>query len=193
MGVGCEPAAAGSSFLIVRAAVKFGRTALALALVAAAAAGCAPSRTGASLDAIAPPKQGVARVYVLRDKAFAAIVDTGFQAYLDEAPMGDLKTGTFVYRDVPAGPHKLYFARPMEMFRGSHQEFSATAGRTYYFRLEYNDKGKWITASSIVAGAAGALVSSAVSAAADERGLFDFTPLDETAARAAMAELRLAE
>jgi Protein of unknown function (DUF2846) len=136
---------------------------------------------------------GVARVYVLRDKAFAAIVDTGFQAYLDEAPMGDLKTGTFVYRDVPAGPHKLYFSRPMEMYRGSHQEFSAAAGRTYYFRHEYNDKGKWITASTIVAGAAGALVSSAVSAAADDRGLFDLTPLDETAARAAMAELRLAE
>jgi hypothetical protein len=147
MGVGCEPAAAGSSFLVVRAAVKFGRMALALALVVAAA-GCARTRTGAPLD---------------------------------------------VYRDIPAGPHKLYFSRPMEMFRGSHQEFAATAGRTYYFRLEYNDKGKWISASTIVAGAAGALVSSAVSAAADDRGLFDFTALDETAARAAMAELRLAE
>jgi hypothetical protein len=148
-------------------------------------------RAGATLDAIAPPKSGVARVFVLRDKAFAGIIDTGFQAYLDEAPMGDLKTGTFVYRDVPAGPHKLFFARPLDMFRGSHQEFSAAPGGSYYFRLELNDKGKWITASTVVAGMAGALASSAVGAAADDRGLFDFTPLDDATARAAMAELRL--
>jgi hypothetical protein len=122
--------------------------------VATAIAGCAPTRTGATLDAIAPPKPGVARVFVLRDKSFGNIIDTGFQAYLDEAPMGDLKTGTFVYRDVPAGPHKLFFARPLEMFRGSHQEFSAAPGRSYYFRLELNDKGKWIAASSVVAGMA---------------------------------------
>ena len=170
----------------------FCRLPLAL-VVATAAAGCAPTRTGATLDAIAPPKPGVARVFVLRDKSFGNIIDTGFQAYLDEAPMGDLKTGTFVYRDVPAGPHKLFFARPLEMFRGSHQEFSAAPGRSYYFRLELNDKGKWIAASSVVAGMAGALASSAIGAAADDRGQFDFTPLDETAAQTAMAELRLAQ
>jgi hypothetical protein len=162
-------------------------------VVATAIAGCAPTRTGATLDAIAPPKPGVARVFVLRDKSFGNIIDTGFQAYLDEAPMGDLKTGTFVYRDVPAGPHKLFFARPLEMFRGSHLEFSSAPGRSYYFRLELDDKGKWITASTVVAGMAGALASSAIGAAADDRGLFDFTPLDDATAQAAMAELRLAE
>jgi len=56
-----------------------------------------------------------------------------------------------------------------------------------------NDKGKWIAASGMVAGVAGLLASSAVSAAADERGLFDFVPLDDAAAQAAMAEVRLAE
>jgi hypothetical protein len=43
------------------------------------------------------------------------------------------------------------------------------------------------------AGLAGLLVSSAMSAAADERGLFDFTPLDDAVAREALADLRLAE
>jgi len=32
-----------------------------------------------------------------------------------------------------------------------------------------------------------------ISAGADERGLLDFTPLNETAAQTAMAELRLAQ
>jgi hypothetical protein len=112
---------------------------------------------------------------------------------LDEAPTGDLKTGTFVYRDLPVGSHKLFFARPLELFRGSQQEFSAAPGRTYFFRLDMNDKGKWIAASGVIAGVAGIVASSAVSAAADERGLFDFTPLDEAAAKAAMAELHMAE
>jgi hypothetical protein len=56
-----------------------------------------------------------------------------------------------------------------------------------------NEKGQWINTSGQVAGLTGALLSSAISAAADERGLFDFTPLDETAAREAMYELRLAQ
>jgi Protein of unknown function (DUF2846) len=192
MSVACGSASVGGVFLFLQAAKQFLRMPLVLAVVAGFA-GCAPTRTGATLDALAAPKSGVARVFVLREKSFGQIFDAGFQAYLDEAPMGDLKTGTFVYRDVPPGQHKLFFARPLEMFRGSQQAFSAVSGRTYYFRLELNEKGKWITASSIVAGAAGALVSSAISAGADERGLFDFTPLDDATARAAMAELRLAE
>jgi hypothetical protein len=192
MSVACESVSAGRVFFILQAAKRFLRVPLAFTVVVVIA-GCAPTRTGATLDALSAPKPGVARVFVLRDKSFGQIIDAGFQAYLDEAPMGDLKTGTFVYRDVPPGQHKLFFARPLEMFRGSQQAFSAAPSRTCYFRLELNDKGKWITASSIVAGGAGALVSSAISAAADERGLFDFTPLDDATARAAMAELRLAE
>jgi hypothetical protein len=177
---------------VLQAATRLRRMRLALT-VAAVVSGCAPTRTGATLDAIEAPRSGLARVVVLRDNAFPGFIDAGFQAYLDEAPMGDLKTGTFVYRDVPAGPHKLFFARPLEMFRGSRQEFSAAPGRSYYFRLELNDKGKWITASTMVAGMAGALASSAIGAAADDRGLFDFTQLDDATAQAAMAELRLAE
>jgi Protein of unknown function (DUF2846) len=192
MSLACKADSAGRFFFVPQAAIESWRVVLALAIVALFA-GCAPTRTGASLDALAAPKTGVARVFVLRDKSFGQIIDGGFQAYLDEAPMGDLKTGTFVYRDVPPGQHKLFFARPLEMFRASQQAFSVVSGRTYYFRLELNDKGKWITASSILGGGPGALVSSAISAAADERGLFDFTPLDDAAARAAMAELRLSE
>jgi hypothetical protein len=107
--------------------------------------------------------------------------------------MGDLKTGTFVYRDRPAGSHKLTFERPGDLSRESHQEFAAASGRTYFFRLEMNQKGRLVMAASSQAGLAGLFISSAMSAAADERGLFDFTPLEDAAAREALADLRLAE
>jgi hypothetical protein len=165
---------------------------LVLAIVAVFA-GCAPIRTGATLDALAAPKPGLARVFVLRDRAFGGLFDTGWQAYLDETPMGNLKTGTFVYLDRPAGQHRLFFARPGDLFRASQQEISVLPGRTYYFRLDMNEKGQWIQSSGAVAGLTGMLISSAISAGADERGLFDFKPLDEATARAVMAELHLAE
>jgi Protein of unknown function (DUF2846) len=192
MGVACKSAGAGRFFLVLEAVMKFWRLPVALT-VAAAVAGCAPMRTGATLDAIAPLKPGLARVFVLRDRAFGDIFDTGWQAYLDETPMGNLKTGMFVYLDRPPGPHRLYFARPGDLFRASQQEISVLPGRTYYFRLDMNEKAKWISSSGAVAGLTGMLVSSAISAAADDRGLFDFTPLDEAAAQTAMAELRLAQ
>ena len=192
MRIASALASISQNICVLQAATGLRRMRLALT-VAAVVSGCAPTRTGATLDAIEAPRSGLARVVVLRDKAFPGFIDAGFQAYLDEAPMGALKTGTFVYRDIAVGPHKLFFARPLELFRASRQEFAAAPGQTYFFRLEMNDKGKWITASGMVAGVAGLLASSAVSAAADERGLFDFVPLDDAAAQTAMAEVRLAE
>jgi hypothetical protein len=192
MGIACESVSAGRISFVVQAAKRFLQMPLVLAVLAVFA-GCAPTRMGATLDALAAPKPGAARVVVLRDRAFPGIFDTGWQAYLDEVPMGDLKTGTFVYRDIPAGSHKLFFARPGDFSRASQQVISAAQAHTYYFRLEMNAKGHWINATGQVAGVAGLLVSSAVSAAADERGLFDFTPLDDATAHAAMADLHLAE
>jgi hypothetical protein len=162
------------------------------------AAGCAgPTRTGPTFDALAQtikaPKGKNARIVVLRDKAFPGIFDVGWQARLDGAPMEDLKTGTFVYRDVPAGAHKLTFERGGDLSRESHQEFVAASGHTHFFRLELNGKGALVMAASSQAGLAGLFISSAMSAAADERGLFDFTPLDGSAAGEALADLRLAE
>jgi hypothetical protein len=170
MRVAGRPVRVTCNFCVLNAAMRWGRLLGVTALVVFA--GCSPIRTGATLD---------------------AIFDTGWQAYLDETPMGDLKTGTFVYVDRPPGSHRLYFARPGDLYRASQQEISVLAGRTYYFRLHLNEKGQWIANSQAVAGLTGALLSSAISAAADERGLFDFTPLDEGTARMVMADLHLAQ
>src|SRR5258708_34000268 len=110
-----------------------------------------PTRTGATFDALAQnikaPKDGNASIVVLRDKAFPGIFDIGWQVRLDGAPVGDLKTGTFVYRDRPAGAHKLTFERPGDLSREAHQEFVAVSGRTCFFLLELNAHGRPASAS----------------------------------------------
>jgi len=184
-------------FCLLKAAIKFWRMPLVLVAVAVVSGCAGPTRTGASLDAltktIGVPKAGQARVIVLRNKAYAGLFDAGWKVHLDGVPMGDLKTGTFVYGDRPAGPHQLTFERPGELSRASHHEFAAARARTYFFRLELNAKGRLVAASAQSAGLAGLFISSAISAAADDRGFFDFILLDDAAAREAMADLRLAE
>jgi len=159
-------------------------------------AGCAPTRTGATLDELSgkvgAPSGKQARIVVLRATDAADLFDIGWQVYLDEVSMGDLKSGTFVYRDRPAGPHKLAFARAGDLSRASTHDFDAVAGRTYVFRLEMNEKGRLVEGSGVAAGLAGMLVSSAISDASDKRGFFDFRLLEGEAARQALADIRLA-
>jgi hypothetical protein len=199
MRIVCGFALAGSQagvFCAFKSAVRNWRMPLGL-LAVVVVAGCAPTRAGLDLDAmtktIGAPKGGQSRVIVIRDKAYAGIFDEGWQAYLDGIPMGNLKTGMFVYKDRPAGQHQLFFGRPGDLSRGSQQEFATAPARTYFFRLQVNQKGAMVSAAAQTAGLAGLLVSSAISAAADERGLFDFVPLDEATAQQAMVDLRLAE
>lgn len=160
------------------------------------AACAAPTRTGPSFASLAGSsgglKAGQGRIVVLRDKDFGDIFDIGWQVRLDGAPMGDLKTGTFVYRDSRPGSHQLTFERAGDLYRASHRTVSVAAGRTYYFRLEMNDKGTTVMASGVAAGLAGMLIATAATSAQDDRGLFDFTPLEGGAAQQAVAGLRLA-
>jgi hypothetical protein len=165
-------------------------------LFAVLSAGCAPTRTGATLDdlnkKVGGPAGGQTRVVVIRQKEMT-MFDTGWQVYLDGAVMGDLKTGTFVYRDRLAGPHKLMFARPGEFARASSRDFVASSGRTYVFRLEMNDKGNLVRGGGAAAGLAGMLITSAIAHSADERGLYDFTLLEGEFAKQALADIHLSE
>lgn len=140
MGVDCKPIVGAWISLALKANLKFWRPVA--VVVATAIAGCAPMRTGAKLDAIPPLKPGLSRIFVLRDRAYGGIFDTGWQAYLDEAPMGDLKTGTFVYLDRPPGSHRLYFARPGDLFRASQQEISVLPGAHLLFSPRHEREGQ---------------------------------------------------
>lgn len=158
--------------------------------------GCAPTRTGATLDElngkVGGPGDRQARIVVLRANDMGDVFDMGWQVYLDGTRMGDLKSGTFVYRDRPAGPHNLAFARAGDLSRASTRDFIAASGRTYVFRLEMNEKGQLVQSSGAVAGLAGLLVSSAISDASDKRGFFDFTLLEGEYAKQALADIHLA-
>jgi len=136
-------------------------------------------------------KPGQARIVVYREKSYGGLVDNGWKVNLDGEPMGSVKTGTFIYKDRPAGPHKLVlewdpFPRP------SHREVDVVSGRTYVFRVELNDKAQMMMATSSV-GLAGFVVGAAISAAVDDRGSYDFTPIDEKNVNQALAEISLAE
>ncbi len=84
---------------------------VALLIVAALLCGCETARNGldysAMMQKVGPPRAGQSRIVVLREKAYAGIADSGWDVKLDGGPMSDLKTGTYVYADRPAGEHQL--------------------------------------------------------------------------------------
>jgi hypothetical protein len=175
----------------VRYGYNLGRVAV-LLLAAVMLSGCATAgRDGPPYSALAqskgPPKAGQARIIVFREGS-PGLFNVAWDVTLDGAAMGGVRTSTFIYRDVPAGRHKLVllfdpFPRPSTL------EFDVASGRTYAFRVEMGDKGRLMMATGAAAGIAGLLIVGAISAAADERGSYDFVPVDP----GAVAGLSLAE
>jgi hypothetical protein len=167
-----------------------------LCLAAGLVFGCAATRSGTSFMSITqnvgPPKAGQSRIVLLRNKGYSGIVDAGWPVELDGAPFASLKTGTFAYADRPAGRHQLSLISS-DFPRPSRHDVATAPGRTYFFRVEQNEKGRMIAAGSTSAGLAGLLVTSAMSAAADDRGTFDFVPLDEGVARQTLSDLALSD
>jgi len=72
-------------------------------------------------------------------------------------------------------------------------DLSTEPGRTYFFLARTSARHDAVTGMSIMGGLAGAVVGSVATAGNDNPGPIDFLPLDETAARTAIAELQLAE
>jgi len=164
-------------------------------LVAAVVTGCAAERSGADFVSMAqqvgPPKAGQARIVVFREKAYAGLIDQGWDVKLDGGPLSDLKTGTYVYADRPAGRHQL--SATMDVFPGvSQREITAAPGRTYFFLARLSDRAKALNAMSAAGGLAGLVVAAAVTSNNENPGPLDFFPMDEATARTAMADLRVA-
>jgi Protein of unknown function (DUF2846) len=168
-----------------------------LSLAAVTLVGCAATeRTGTDfagmIQKLGPPRAGQARVVVLREKAYGGITDAGWDIKLDGGPMSDLKTGTYVYADRPAGQHQL--SATASLFPGvSQYDVSAQSGRTYFYLVRPSERAKVLAGMSAAGGVAGLLVGAAVTSGNSNPGPLDFFPLEETAARQTIAELRLAE
>jgi Protein of unknown function (DUF2846) len=167
-----------------------------LAVAAVLLCGCETERNGLDYSAmtqkLGPPRAGQARIVVLREKGYAGIADPGWDIKLDGGPMSDLKTGTYVYADRPAGQHQL--SATASLFPGvSQYDLSVQSGHTYFFLARPSERAKVLGGMSAAGGVAGLLVGAAVTSGNSNPGPLDFFPLEEVAARQTIAELRLAE
>lgn len=164
-------------------------------LVACAAFGCAATSTGTGSTTVAasknvgPPKPGQSRVVLIRTGG----AGDQWRVQLDGKLMDGLRVGTFAVRDRPPGHHQLMYATAAQLARPSLQDFDTVAGRTYYYRIDLNERGWLVESGNMQAGVLPMLVTSAIAAAASDKGLYDFIALDERAARAQLAALQPAE
>lgn len=156
--------------------------------------GCAPVREGAQFASISrtigAPKAGQVRIVVLRDKGFAGLTDYGYAVTLDGRPMGELKTGTFLYADSPAGRHELgvkVFSFPGD----TRHQFAASPGRTYFFSVVVSERAKKLQGAQVAGGLIGLGIATVVTSDDKNPGPVDFVPMDEPTGRAAITELRL--
>lgn len=158
--------------------------------------GCVTDKAGTDYAAIAlklgPPKPGQSRVVVLQEKrnglsmAFCAC-----DLKLDGSPIGRLTPGTYVYADRPAGRHELMASEVL--FPGdTKRDVTMEAGRTQFLVARSSARHDAVSGVTLVGGLAGGLIASAATANSGNPGPVDFFPLEESAARAALAELQLA-
>jgi hypothetical protein len=162
---------------------------------AVALAGCATTRDGVEFASIAQtlgaPKAGQARIVVMREKGFAGLIDYGYAVTLDNQPLGgELKTGTFIYRDAPAGRHELG-AKVFGFPGDTRRELVASPGRTYFFNVVMSDRAKQLNGAQMAGGLVGFVVVAAATSGDKNPGPVDFVSMEEAAARAAITELRL--
>lgn len=158
--------------------------------------GCETERSGLDysgmMQKIGPPKAGQSRIVVLREKGYAGLTDPGWDVRLDGGPLADLKTGTYVYVDRSQGQHQI--SATAAMFPGvSQRDFSTQSGRTYFFLARPSERAKVLNGMAAGGGVAGLLVGAALTSGNSNPGPLDFFPLEEEAARATIAELKLTQ
>jgi Protein of unknown function (DUF2846) len=157
--------------------------------------GCADTREGLDFAAVSRtsggPKNGQGRIVVLREITIVGSADGGYPVKLDGEPIGDLRTGTFIFRDRPAGRHELSVSK-WDFPGVTKQEINIAPGRTYFYEARLSERAKAMTVGSF-AGLAGLAVTAVATSGDSNPGLVDFVLLDEAAGRQMISELRLAE
>jgi hypothetical protein len=139
-----------------------------------------------------PPKAGYGRIVVFREKAYAGLIEQGWDIKLDGEPMNELKTGTFAYMDRPPGHHQLLSTEAM--FPGvTKRDVTVAAGRTYFFLARMSERAQKLHTATAAGGLTGLLVMSAVTSSDDNPGPLDLLPLEDGAARTILADLKLSD
>jgi hypothetical protein len=157
--------------------------------------GCASQKIGTEYALVAQkagqPRAGQSRIVVLSEKS-RGLDAAGCDVQVDGTPVGRLLPGTYVYTDRPAGRHELVATQKL-FPADTKRDVSTESGRTYFFVARNSERARTLTGMAILGGLAGALVASAATSNSENPGPIDFFPLDEAAARTALAELQLAE
>ena len=73
------------------------------------------------------------------------------------------------------------------------RDINVAAGRTHFFVAKPSERARTLAVTSAAGGLAGLAVGTAITSGDSNPGPIDFIPLEEGAARQAIAELRLAE
>jgi hypothetical protein len=158
--------------------------------------GCAATREGFDFGSVSQtagaPKNGQARVVVMWEKGYGGLFDQGYAIALDSESMGELKTGTFLFRDLPAGRHQL--SVNLWDFPGvTRHDIAVAPGRTYFFLARQSERSKALATGQTFGGLAGFAVTAAVTSSDSNPGPVDFVPLDDAAGQRTISELRLAK
>jgi hypothetical protein len=155
--------------------------------LAATLTGCA-TQSGpplASLATVSGPPKGMARVVVVRGEQSSFVMRAGsFPIKLDGEPLGEVAVETFAYVDRPAGVHQL----SAEIWGSpgvTRVDFTAAAGRTYYFRASLSQKANDVAAVGMISPIGGLIVAGA--SYDDRHGPIDLTPMTDAEARQAIA------
>ncbi len=165
----------------------------AVLIIATLLSGCV-TRTGfdyaAVMQKVGPPPRGHSRIVVLSEKPVA---NSGHaELTIDGVPTKNLSPGTYVYLDRPAGKHQIVATQALFMGE-TRQELTTTPGRTYFLVARHSDRHAAVMRTMMVAGIAGALAATAMTAGSKNPGPVDLFPLDEATARTTLADLQLAE
>jgi len=164
---------------------------------AALLSGCVSDGVGTDYAAIVQkvgqPKAGQSRIVVLQEKRQGlSMALCACDMKLDGNPIGKVTTGTYAYADRPAGWHQLVASETL--FPGdTKRDFTTVSGRTYYFLIRSSERHDTVTGGAVAFGLAGALVASAATSGTENQGPAELLPLDEPAAKTALAELELVQ
>lgn len=150
-------------------------------MIALLIGGCASLPTGPAFSSMHRPGNGTSRVVVYPNQW-----TTNVTVNLDGRPMGTLRRGGFVYRDVPAGAHQLASEKSFGYGVTTH-DFRTQPGKTYYFSTVMSDRAKALVVGMAVGGVAGGVIAGSVSSS---EGPLRFVPVDEATGRSALADAK---
>ena len=159
--------------------------------IALLVSGCLTGKEGTEFavvsQKIGSPRPGYSRIVIMSLKD-SWLDRTNCDAKVDDIAMNRLLPGTYAYLDRPAGPH--HVVATQILFPGETVlDFNTESGRTYFFSI----KPRAMQGGAMVFGLVGAGVMAAASSGADNKGPVDLVPLQDSQARAVMAELLQAE